>query len=284
MADFRDITRQFSVLMSVYCRENPDYLRQSMESLCGSTVLPTEVVLVEDGPISSDLTGVINQFRNKLNIVSLPLKYNIGFPGALNHGLSRCSYEIVARFDTDDICAPDRFALQLGFLKNNPNVAAVSGVVREFDSFSGDWLGLRQPPLSQADILKYAKLRSPLNHPAVMFRKSIVLKVGAYPEHMRVAYEEYVLWVRIIMAGYQLANLNQVLVYMRAGRAQALRRRGIKYAIQEYKFAALMRAVGFFTYFDFIRFLTFRIPIRFLPKRLLFSVYQKYGRSASCSN
>jgi glycosyltransferase involved in cell wall biosynthesis len=274
----------FSVLMSLYDRENPDFLRQSLQSLVDSTVRPNEVVLVEDGPISRALTAVVDEFREYLNVVSLPLISNVGFPAALNFGLSKCSYELVARFDTDDICLPDRFFSQLDFMKSNPQVAAVSGVVREFDSSTGEWLGLRQPPCCHEDILRYAKLRSPLNHPAAMFRKSVVLAVDGYPSDMKTAYEEYVLWVRIILAGHRLANLEQVIVYMRAGKAQVLRRSGIRYAIQEYKFAGLMRALGFFDYFDFIRFIFFRIPIRFLPKRILFNVYQQFGRNAPPSD
>ena len=111
-----------------------------------------------------------------------------------------------------------------------------------------------------------------------MFRKTAVLSVGAYPTHMTVAFEDYALWIRMVLAGYRLANLPEVLVRMRAGAAQAARRSGLPYANQEIAFAREFRRAGFFSTCQFLRFILIRVPIRFLPKRQVVAVYRRFGR------
>ena len=53
---------EYSVLMSVYCREQPENLRLAVESMLGQTVAPSEFVLVCDGPLTQELDGVIDEF------------------------------------------------------------------------------------------------------------------------------------------------------------------------------------------------------------------------------
>jgi glycosyltransferase involved in cell wall biosynthesis len=94
----------FSVLLSVYYKENPLYFRISLDSIFNQTVLPTEIVLVKDGPLTSELDTVIEEYKLKYPILKiLPLIKNVGLGKALNEGLKYCSYELVARMDTDDI-------------------------------------------------------------------------------------------------------------------------------------------------------------------------------------
>ncbi len=264
--------------MSLYARENPVFLRQSLQSVLLSTVHPDEVVLVEDGPIGPALQGVIDDFRPLLALRSVPLAVNVGLPSALNAGLAHCRNELVARFDTDDICEPERFESQLAFMQAHPEVAALGCAVQEFEPLSGAALGVRAPPLSHDELVSFARLSSPLNHPSVMFRRAAVLSVGAYPTHMTVAFEDYALWIRLVLAGYRLANLPKVLVKMRAGAAQAARRSGLSYAKQEIAFAREFRKVGFLSAWQYLRFIVIRTPIRFLPKRQVVGVYRRFGR------
>ena len=264
--------------MSVYARETPSFMRESLQSVVASSVSPDELVLVEDGPIGAALREVIDDFRTRLPIRSVPLPVNLGLPGALNAGLAQCSHEVVARFDTDDICEPTRFERQLAYLDSHPEVVAVGAAVQEFDMHTGQKLGLRSPPSSHEALAEFARLSSPLNHPATMYRKSAVLQVGAYPTHMSVAFEDYALWVRLMLAGYRLANLPEVLVHMRAGAAQASRRRGWRYARQEIGFALEFRRAGFLSVWQCLRFMAFRVPIRFLPKKQVTAMYRWFGR------
>ena len=57
-------TKHYSVLMSVYAKEKPEYLRISLDSMLAQTVRPSEIVLVEDGPLTKDLEDTIEQYHS----------------------------------------------------------------------------------------------------------------------------------------------------------------------------------------------------------------------------
>ena len=57
---------KFSVLMSVYFKENPEYMRLALKSVIeDQTLKPAEVILVEDGPLTDKLYRVIDEFKKK---------------------------------------------------------------------------------------------------------------------------------------------------------------------------------------------------------------------------
>ncbi len=159
-------------------KKSPGFLRQSLESLCGQTFSPDEVVLVEDGPLGEDLASVIASFRTRLPIVSVRLPVNKGLGIALSEGLDQCRGEFVARVDGDDISVPDRFEKQLAFLDANPGVDVVGGATAEFDDDRLTPRAIRRLPCSGLGLLRFAKYRNPLNHMTVIFRKAAVLEEG----------------------------------------------------------------------------------------------------------
>jgi glycosyltransferase involved in cell wall biosynthesis len=261
----------FSVLMSVYAREQSGNLDASLDSLARSIEPVTELVLVEDGPLGTELLEVIERYRPNLNILSVRLPTNRGLPAALNAGLAECQHPLVARFDSDDLNMPQRFGAQLDFLSANPQVAVVGSAVEEFDADTGAVLSRRVAPKDYAAIRRFAKLRSPMNHPSVMFRKQVVLDAGGYRD---IPYlEDYALWVQCIVDGAGLANLQEVLVRMRSGVGQMNRRRGWIYVRSEIEFARVFRRAGFFSFVDMLAFLLLRIPPRLLPAELLLKLY-----------
>ena len=118
----------FSVLLSLYHKESPLFLRQSLTSIFTQTLLPIEVVLVEDGPLTDELYVIIEEStirHPELKVVSLPSNQGLG--KALNEGLKHCSYDLVARMDTDDIAKPDRFEKQMAVFLEHPEIDVVGG-------------------------------------------------------------------------------------------------------------------------------------------------------------
>ncbi|MDD7214543.1 MAG: glycosyltransferase, partial [Clostridia bacterium] len=105
----------FSVLMSIYYKENPDFLRQCLDSIVGQTVFPTEIVIVKDGPLTDELDEVLREYsaKNEGLYKFVPLETNHGLGYALAEGVKNCSNELIARMDTDDIARSDRFEIQL---------------------------------------------------------------------------------------------------------------------------------------------------------------------------
>ena len=160
--------QDFSVLLSVYGGEKGEFLRRSLASVFAQTVRAQEVVLVEDGPLTEDLYRVVEEFcarQPELKVVPLPR--NGGLGRALNEGLKHCSFDIVARMDTDDICRPDRFEKQLRVLREYPDVAVVSAWIDEFVDDPEHVVSTRRLPETPEELYEYGKSRCPVNHPVV---------------------------------------------------------------------------------------------------------------------
>ncbi|MBR0574433.1 MULTISPECIES: glycosyltransferase [Pasteurellaceae] len=270
---------KFSVLISIYYKENSKYFNQAMESVWDNQSLkPSEIVLVEDGELTDELYQAIDGWKEKLqNILKIiPLENNIGLGKALNEGIKYCSYEFIARMDSDDICTPNRFEKQIKFLQENPKTDILGGQLDEFEKEIGNIKSSRKLPLIHNEIVKFAKKRSPFNHPLVIYRKSAVEKVGGYQDdHL---YEDYALWVRMIHNGAIVANLPDTILYMRAGNDMFKRRGGFKYAISEIKSQYKFYKIGFLSFFEFLKNCIIRTPVRIMPNELRVFIYEKILR------
>lgn len=214
----------FSVLMSVYKKENSEFLNQALTSIEKQTVIPTEIVLVEDGPIMEKLQAVIDyhqkKFVNKFKVIKSIRNHGLG--AALRLGTSFVSTNWIARMDSDDISVPNRFEVQLREIIKDPKVAIVGGQISEFISDSFKTVGYRRVPTSEELIRQFIKWRSPFNHPSVMINKNALQNVGGYIPYGNL--EDYYLWSRIIVKGYQVCNVSDVLVKMRVDKGMYQRR------------------------------------------------------------
>ncbi|MBD3842507.1 MAG: glycosyltransferase, partial [Campylobacterales bacterium] len=236
-------------------------------------VKPNEIVLVQDGKLTDDLYTVIGKWKSKLgNILKIiPLEQNVGLGDALNGGIKHCSYELVARMDTDDIALPDRFEKQLKAFEEK-DIDVCSGWISEFDKDEEEILSYRKLPELHHEIINFARKRCPINHPAVMYKKAVVEKAGGYQKMMW--FEDYYLWGRMIVNGAKFYNLQEVLVNMRAGYAQLERRSGFEYAMSEFNLQKEFLKIGFINSFEFIRNVAIRFSSRVMPKILVKIIYK----------
>lgn len=262
---------KISVLLSLYKKESPVFLDLCLASLFYQTYFPDEVVIVYDGPITHELNDCVNNWSEKLPIKIVRLPNNVGLGEALNNGLKFCTHNIVFRMDTDDICHKDRFITQLSYFENNPEVGLLSSSVGEFKETIDDVYAYRKLPLTHGQILQFAKKRNPFNHMAVAFKKDLVLAAGGYQREY--LYEDYALWVRMIQNGVITANLPETLVYARAGNGMAARRSGLKYAKSEFAAQVNFYRTGYLSFFELIRNLSIRIPLRLIPVSFLSLLY-----------
>lgn len=263
----------FSVLLSIYYKERPDFLRQSLDSLFSQTLLPTEVVLVKDGPLTKTLDIIIEEYSKRylqLKIVSLSVNQGLG--KALNEGLKYCSYDLVVRMDTDDIAKPNRFEKQLKAFNNQSDIDIVSSWIDEFEGDTNHILSIRKLPEYHKEIYKFAKKRNPINHPAVMFRKSSVLAAGGY-KHFPL-FEDYYLWVRMLMNGAKFYNIQESLLYFRSSSDMFKRRGGINYALMELKFERELLRIKFIDKSIFIKNILIRFISRLIPNKLRTIIYK----------
>lgn len=213
----------YSVLMSVYSAESAVNLRASIESVMNSDFPAAEFVLVIDGPVGPSLQEVINSYPS---IRKVPLPSNVGLGAALNEGLKHVSCDIVARMDSDDICMPSRMGRE--YTKIMEGLDIVSSSILEFEGSVDNITGSRELPVTEEEIREFSKKRNPFNHPSVMFRRSAVLEVGGYNSDYPY-FEDYDLWIRMLMNGARAANIAEPLLYMRSSEGMFLRRGGREY-------------------------------------------------------
>jgi len=264
---------KFSVLISVYYKEKSDFLFSALTSIWEiQTLKPDEIVLVKDGSLNEDLDLVISKYLNIAPIKVISLPKNIGLGPALRVGLKNCSNELVIRMDSDDISIEDRFEKQIAFMRANPHISASSGVIQEFYNSPGDLARRRKLPSDYSQLYSFAKKRNPLNHPAVIFRKSHIEQVGSYEDVP--FFEDYYLWIKLLNFGYKIANQNQVLLNFRIGKDQIGRRHGFSYIKKEINFFNKMLSLGFISKIEYFSISFKRLPVRFLPKSVLSLFYK----------
>lgn len=270
-------TKNYSVLMSVYYKENPDYLRQSMQSIYDQTLPTNNFVVACDGPLTDRLNDVLaemkNIFADRLSIVRL--SKNGGLGNTLNIGMRHCTNELIARMDSDDISRMDRCEKEVDFLTEHSEISVVGGYIEEFIGDVSHVCSVQSVPNDHNDIIEFAKRRNPFNHVSVMYRKSAVEAAGRYQSFFLM--EDYYLWVRMLTKGYQGHNLSAPLVLVRVGKDMYKRRGGWKYVQSQRNLFRYMNEVDFITvqqYYlqSFIRLMGAIIPngVRaYLFKRLL---------------
>ena len=258
---------KYSVLMSVYKNEIPSYFKQAIESILNQTLPCDDFVIVKDGELTNELNSVLNQYAELhgdiINVVGYKNNKGLGF--ALDYGLSFCKHEIVIRADSDDISIEYRAEKQIdSFIKSGAD--ASSTTILLFEESIDNTFGARKLPTDYKKIVKFAKSRSPLNHPSTIFKKSKVLESGSYTTLLYK--EDYYLWYRMLKHNCILSNTDEPLVYMRINSSTFFKRKnkdGYKNLKWLYGLMRKDRFIGPFKYFKNIVILDLRYH---LPNKL----------------
>lgn len=259
----KKVFQKFSVLMSVYKNDNPSHFRQAVLSVINQTVPPAEIIIVIDGPVGDELKNEIDSVAKEYPIIKLvPLEINMGLGLALREGAKHCSYDLIARMDSDDISLPDRFEKQLKHFEADEELGVVGGNMSEFVGDPGNIVSIRKLPEYHAEICKFLKKRSPLNHVTVMMKKSCLEKAGGYLDWRYM--EDYFLWIRMYLAGVKFYNIQDNLVNVRIDDLFK-RRAGFRYfknLANLQKFMLKNKVISFPRYLInvFIRFVQFISP------------------------
>ncbi len=268
---------KFSVLMSVYQKDDPQWFQTAIESVLNQSVKPNEIVLVIDGPIPELLNKTVSALEKDPLFKVVRLEKNVGLGNALAEGLKHCSHELVARMDSDDLSLPSRFEEQIRLFKENPALDIVGGDISEFIGDETNIVAYRKVPQSNQAIQAYLKKRCPLNHVSVIFKKSAVQAAGGYLDLFW--NEDYYLWIRMAEHGAIMANTGTVLVNVRTGSDMYQRRGGKKYFesekfLQDYMLERKM--INRKTYLENV--LKRWVVQRALPNRLRGWVFRTFAR------
>jgi glycosyltransferase involved in cell wall biosynthesis len=260
----------------VYAHEKKENFSVALESVVNQTLIPNEVVIVKDGKIGSALESVIDNFKSKASfpVRIVGTKQNHGLGSALSYGIRFCEYNYIARIDSDDINLPKRFEHQMKFLESHPYIDVLGGQIQEFVEFEGKmkYEGLRIVPRTKNGILKYSRLRNPMNHMTVIFKKSSVQDVGNYRSIN--GFEDYDLWLRMIKKGDAFANLAEVLVLARTSNGFEDRRGGIGYFAKSFKARKIFFKDGSINVMNFFIGVMIQGTNSLLPKKIRKYVYK----------
>ena len=262
------MSREFSVLMSVYIKETKENFKECMDSLLAQTVMPMEIVVVKDGPISQALETSLREYQhdypNMIRVVGYEENRGLGY--ALAYGVKACKYELIARMDTDDIARNDRFEKQLAEFEADEDLMICGSHIVEFIKDKAVVKDRRCVPLEDQEIRRKGKLRDPFNHVTVMFRKSMVLQAGNYESCLSM--EDSVLWAKMLqLPNGHVKNIDDYLVYVRADEDMIERRGGLWYLKRYMAGRKRMKELGYIGtaqyYFSvFAQFLVAIMPLK----------------------
>lgn len=269
----------FSVCMSVYKNDKPNDFEVAVRSVyTNQTVKPSEIIIVVDGPIPSQLQDSIKILKGEIDVLNIIyLEHNMGHAIARQTGLDAATNEIIAIMDSDDISAPDRFEKQLLFLEKNSNIDVVGGNITEFIGNPNNKVGRRVVPNQNHEIYDYLKYRCPFNLVTVMFRRKAVMDAGGYIDWY--CEEDYYLWIRMALNNASFANLSDDLVNVRVGKEMYARRGGMKYFKSEARLQKYMYRNGIIS----CGLLVYNVTVRFIlqvcmPNRLRGFIFKAFAR------
>lgn len=208
------LNEKYSVLMSVYENDDPGFFTVAIESMLNQTIPPEQFVIVEDGVVGTEIENVISKYEKNASLFSIVrLEKNGGLGNALNHGLKVCRNDLVARMDADDVSVPERCEKQLKAFAKNPDLKILGTQIKEFVGDTSNVISTRRVPTSFEEIKKFARRRSPFNHPTVMYKKETIEKLGGYPILKRK--EDLGLFVNAVNNECYSENLEDSLLFYR---------------------------------------------------------------------
>lgn len=273
--------QNFSVLMSIYKNTKLDELIECLDSIFDQSVKSDDIVIVFDGPVPSEIETYLDELaiqHTELNLVKC--ETNRGLGPALATGMEHCKNELIARMDTDDICADGRFEAQIQAFEAHPDYSVIGGNMSEFTDTPCNICSVRNVPESHEQICEFLKKRCPFNHITVMFKKSDVLNAGGYKEwHFN---EDYYLWVRMYLSGCKFYNIQKILSFARIN-SMIERRGGKKYYQSECALFKFMLDNGIITKREYRKAKLIRFIVqRMMPNRLRQWAFKKFARDKSC--
>ena len=269
----------YSILISLYEKERPEYLQESLDSIFRQSVYPDEIVVVKDGALTDELEAVLDSYSDKHPGLFTFIAYpeNKGLWYALNVGVPACRNELIMRMDVDDWMAPERAEKQLKVFVKNPDYGCVGTLVIEFEGDISHPIAFVDLPEGHDEIVRFGKKRNPMRHPAVMFKKSVVLAAGNYQEMP--FFEDYDLYMRMVSTGCIFYNIQKCLVYMRTNQGFYARRGGLAYMRKMLRFKRACLNRGDYTLSEFVACTAPHVVACLIPNGLRAFVYRHMLRS-----
>ena len=271
---------KYSVLTSVYKKENPQYLKRCIESIAEQTVKTDDFVIIKDGSLTEELEHVLTEMQEKYAFIHIyGYELNHGLGHALNFGLKKTTNEIVARMDSDDVSLPTRCQHQLDEFIANPALDIIGTSIFEFENTEENIVSVKYMPEKISDVRHYAKRRNPFNHPTVMYKKSSVIAHGGYMEGKRG--EDFALFTKMIFEGCIGTNINKKLFLYRADENQFKRRSSFVDANAVISVAKQNFHNGYISVIDYLYIVLAQLMGFFIPASIGHRIFKKFFRKST---
>lgn len=271
--------KKYSVLMSVYYKEKPIWLGESIESMLSQTVRAEEFFIVKDGPLTDELDEIIDKYVTKYPelFTILTLEKNMGLGPALAEGVKKCRNEIIIRMDSDDYSVPWRCEKLLQELDKHPECGIIGSYEVEFSEDINKPVAIHRVPETSEQIHKFMRRRCALLHPTVLYKKSVIINCGNY--HDVRLYEDYDLFMRAVLEhDIKCYNIQENLYYIRINDAFFKRRGGISYMKIAVGFKWSQYKKGYMSLRDFMVSAGGQAMVCLLPNKMRKWVYLNFLR------
>jgi glycosyltransferase involved in cell wall biosynthesis len=263
-----------SVLLPVYAGVAAPHLAEALASIAAQTLPAREVVIVEDGPLTSEQHEVLDAFAGgREGVVRVVLPVNGGAGVANQAGLEAATGAWIAKADADDVLVPTRFERQVEALRET-GADLCGSAMWEFDDDPDRPVRLRLNPLTHDEIARRMRFNNPINHPTTVYRRGLALEVGGYPT-MRFM-QDYDLFARLLAGGARMTNLEEPLVRFRAGDTMRRRRSARGYLALELELQRRLRSYGVIGPVRMARNLLVRWTFRMLPQHAIRHAYARF--------
>jgi len=265
-----------TVLLPVHGEADDKHFDQAVKSLFHQTLEDFQVLLLVDGQIEENLLKIVNRWHKKFGesrfqVVEFGIKRGLG--PVLADGLNSASSKYIARMDADDICEPSRLAIQFNFLESHPEVDVLGSNMLEFVETPSNIILEKRMPESHEEILRYAQIRNPINHPTAFFRRQVVVDCGGYRNMP--FFEDYDLWIRLLVRGSRFHNVQITLLRYRVSPGFYARRRGFRYVMHQFRYLKSARETGFISRLGMFKWILFRVLPFLIPGRVQKILYQQ---------
>jgi mannosyltransferase OCH1-like enzyme len=214
------IENSVSVLVSSY-NTRSIYIKECLESIKHQAGwLNVELIWINDGSDKMNtqiLKGLLDHFRNTTRftkVVYVENERNLGLAYSLNLGVSKCSHELIIRMDSDDIMVNDRIVKQFVFMNEHPEIHVCGAQIVMFKEHNKQGISSTHHKSVTLDEYKRNPYHWIVNHPALCYRKSSILKIGNYNVNLRNA-EDFELMLRVLKHYKYIHNVEDVLLYYR---------------------------------------------------------------------
>lgn len=199
---------RISVIIPLYNKAKE--IRRTLLSVAEQSVLPLEIIVVDDG--STDGSAEVVEAMN-IPLLRLIRQENRGVSAARNRAMQLAEGEWVALLDGDDCWEKGYLANVERMIDSYPAAAAIGTAFLVDD---GKRLVAGDTPEEEGvvDFFRESMSRYVLIPSATVLRREVTLGLGGFPEGMRMGEDQY-LWTKIARTSQVVFSPERLVIYSR---------------------------------------------------------------------